>query len=232
MPTKTLIELKKVKFRYPGNSKLTLNIEDLTITKSEKIFIFGPSGTGKTTLLEVLSGVLVPEEGLVIISGTELRFLTDTQRDRFRSETMGFVFQGLNLLPYLNVQENIELPLKLRGIDPQRDSEFQKLFNRLVECLGILEILQKSVTQISVGQQQRVAVARALLGKPQILFADEPTSSLDYDNREKFLKLLFELSNEIGTTVLFVSHDRSLQPLFDRTIDFMNLNYINQGQET
>jgi putative ABC transport system ATP-binding protein len=223
------IQLRDLKFTYSGSSRPTLAISDLQVRKGEMVFIYGPSGAGKTTLLELLSGVLVPEEGEIGLVGVKISGLKPAERDRFRAEKMGFVFQNFNLLPYLNVRENIELPLKLRGLSQEQLIRFNEALGHLASRLGIMEILEKPVTQISVGQQQRVAVARALLGRPQILLADEPTSSLDYDNREKFLKLLFELSKELGTTVLFVSHDRTLEPLFDRAISLGQLNRVDGG---
>ncbi len=223
------IQMRDVKFTYSGSTKPTLVIANLQVQKGERVFIYGPSGAGKTTLLELLSGVLVPQQGDISLVGVKVSGLKPVDRDHFRAEKMGFVFQNFNLLPYLNVRENIELPLKLRGLSHEQMRGAQGVLKHFADRLGILEILEKSVTQISVGQQQRVAVARALLGRPQILLADEPTSSLDYDNREKFLQLLFELSKELGTTVLFVSHDRNLEPLFDRSISLGQLNQVDGG---
>lgn len=226
---KMVIELQGVKFTYPGASQPTLEIPELAIAKGERVFLYGPSGSGKTTLLEVLSGVLVPQEGKLLVAGTELQNLSPAQRDQFRAEKMGYVFQNFNLLPYLNVRDNIELPIRLRSRTELRPQNEVDLLRHLAERLGLTNLLEQSVLQLSVGQQQRVAVARALFGKPQILFADEPTSSLDYDNREKFLKLMFELSQEVGSTVLFVSHDRSLERLFDRSLSFLQINKASQG---
>ena len=224
---KAVISLQSLQFTYPGSVRPTLDIPSLEIAAGEKVFLFGPSGCGKTTLLEVMSGVLVPQEGRVEVAGTDLMSLSPSQRDQWRAEKMGYVFQRFNLLPYLSVRENIELPLQIRGLGV--GEEAHRFLMHLVEQLGLQEILGNPVQKLSVGQQQRVAVARALLGKPQILFADEPTSSLDYDNRERFLQVLFKLSQEVGTTVLFVSHDRSLESLFDRCLSFKELNRAFQG---
>lgn len=221
-----VIQLKDLEFTYEGASTPTLKIPELTISAGQKVFVFGPSGSGKTTLLEVLSGVLVPQQGQVQVAGVDLRSLSDSQRDQFRAQKVGYIFQGFNLLPYLNVRENIELPLQLKGASLEPLREWQQV---LVARLGLAGLLEQSVQKLSVGQQQRVAVARALLGQPSLLLADEPTSSLDYDNREKFLQLLFELAKAVGTTVIFVSHDRSLEALFDKALSFVELNRVVSG---
>lgn len=218
------IQLRDIKFTYGGCQAPTIEVHDLKVFKGQRVFIYGPSGSGKTTLLELLSGVLVPQVGEVNLAGVNIAALNPADRDHFRADKMSFIFQNFNLLPYLNVRENIELPLRLRGQTSQSQKDLNQALKSLADRLGISELLEKSVTQISVGQQQRVAVARALIGRPQLLLADEPTSSLDYDNREKFLQVLFELSKEVGTTVLFVSHDRTLETLFDVTISMSTLN--------
>jgi putative ABC transport system ATP-binding protein len=225
---KNMVEVTGVRFSYSDPVNPILDIENLIIREGEKVFIYGPSGTGKTTLLEVLSGVLVPQHGTVRIGGIDLTTLSATERDRFRALKMGYVFQNFNLIPFLNVRENIELPLLLGATKVPRYESAESL-NMLVKRLGLTELLHRPTNQLSVGQQQRVAVARALIGKPAILFADEPTSSLDYDNRERFLKLMFELATSLGTTLVFVSHDRTLEKLFDRVISFVELNHANHG---
>ncbi len=219
------IVLKEVEFTYPKAPRPTLMIKDFKVPRGQRLFIYGPSGVGKTTLLEILSGVLVAEKGQTLVLGKDLSTLSPSERDQFRAENLAYIFQNFNLLPYLNVKENIILPLFL-GEKSFSEQEITQTLESLVQRLGLKELLNKPVTSLSTGQQQRVAVARALLSKPKILFADEPTSSLDYDNRESFLKILFELSSENNTTVLFVSHDRSLESLFDRKVSFTELNLI------
>lgn len=225
-PTNELIHLERVCFRYPSARADTLVISDFRMKKEEKIFLFGPSGCGKSTFLELLAGVLTPQQGEVRILGYNLSKLDPAARDRFRAQHIGYVFQSFNLIPYLSVVENIELPIYLC---PERrkkltDSDIRAEMERLTSVLGIQSFLYRRVTHLSVGQQQRVAVARALLGNPELILADEPTSSLDYDHREKFIKLLFELCEERGTSVLFVSHDRSLEKLFDRSLSLSDIN--------
>jgi putative ABC transport system ATP-binding protein len=220
----SLIKVQDLKFKYPGTSDPVLDLSGFSIEKGEKIFIFGPSGSGKSTLLEILAGVLPADRGSVEILGKDLVKMTAAERDEFRASHLGYVFQSFNLIPYLSVEENIELPLFLSPArsskvkDPKKDIQF------LAERLGLTSFLQRKVTDLSVGQQQRVAVARALLGKPEVILADEPTSALDYDHREKFVSLLFELAAQQGTTVIFVSHDRGLEKLFSRSLSFQELN--------
>lgn len=228
MSSNKLIEIKNLKYSYPGQAKPVLVIPDFSVESGEELFLFGPSGTGKTTLLEVLAGVISPDEGEVHILGQDLAKMSAKARDAFRAEHMGYVFQSFNLIPYLSVLENIQLPLHLSPGRRARlgNVDINLVIRALCGNLGIADLLDKNVTELSVGQQQRVAVARALLGKPNLLLADEPTSALDTDHREKFLKLMFELSELYGTTVVFVSHDRTIQPLFSRTValDVINRN--------
>lgn len=221
-----LIEIKDLHFTYDGQSKPTLMIPDFSVSKGEELFLYGPSGTGKTTLLECLAGVLKPTSGSLKILGQEMTTLSAADRDAFRAEHMGYVFQSFNLIPYLSVRENIELPIHLSSARKARlgSVDTEMVIRALCGNLGIGDLLDKKVTELSVGQQQRVAVARALLGKPDLLLADEPTSALDADHREKFLKLLFELAELYGTTVVFVSHDRSIENLFSRTLSLQTIN--------
>ena len=205
---------------------MILNIPDLEINQGEKIFLHGPSGCGKSTFLEIVSGVLNFNEGQVEIAGHSLSAMSSSQKDQFRSKHIGYIFQNFNLLPYLSIFENITLPLYLNG----KIKYIQNLNSEvdlICEKLGILELIHKNVSQLSVGQQQRVAVARALISQPELILADEPTSALDFDHRNKFLNLLFEICSEKKITLIFVSHDHSLKNLFDRSIAFNEINQVN-----
>ena len=220
-----LIEVRDLQFDYLDGTSV-LNIPEFSVVRGEELFLYGPSGTGKTTLLEILAGVLKPLKGTLKILGCDLVQMSDAERDSFRSEHMGYIFQNFNLIPYLSVQENIELPLHLSAARRARLGSVgtDLVIRGLCGNLGIGDLLGKPVGALSVGQQQRVAVARALLGKPDLLLADEPTSALDFDHREKFLKLMFELAELYGTTVVFVSHDRTMEKLFTRTISLESIN--------
>lgn len=227
-----MIQLKALQFTYPNRSKPTLQIPELSVQKGEKVFLYGPSGTGKTTLLEILAGVLAPQNGEVLIDNVRLNALSASERDHLRSEKIGFIFQNFNLIPYLTLEENILLPVRLNNkASLFKEKTLLEEIRFITERLGIATLLKEPVTALSVGQQQRVAVARALLAKPSLILADEPTSALDHDHREHFLKLLFELCQVYQITLLFVSHDRSIQNLFDRSISLSEVNQANFGAQ-
>lgn len=220
-----LLSLSNVEFAYKPGQTPVLDIPEWNVEKGEKIFLFGPSGSGKTTLLEMMAGILIPQKGSVYILGQDLTKLSSGGRDLFRAAHLGYIFQSFNLIPYLSVSENIALPFHLSSERRAHldGKSLDETLNFLCERLGITQLREKKVTELSVGQQQRVAVARALLGKPELILADEPTSALDTDHREKFLKLLFELCKEFGSTLIFVSHDRGIEPLFDRSVSLASL---------
>jgi putative ABC transport system ATP-binding protein len=205
-------------------------IDELRIGHSERVFISGPSGTGKSTLLGLVGGVLVPQAGTVTILGTDLGALSTSGRDAFRAEHVGFIFQMFNLLPYLSVAENVALPCRFSAVRWRRavagsggvPAEAARLLGRL--GLDDPGLLRRPVTQLSIGQQQRVAAARALIGRPRLVIADEPTSSLDADARASFIDLLLAECRDAGSAVLFVSHDLSLAPHFDRRIALADVN--------
>ncbi len=222
------IQLDKVQFQYPKAHLKTLDIPSLRIEPGERVFLFGPSGSGKSTLLEILAGVLVPQSGSVQILGENLNQMSSAERDQFRAHHIGYVFQSFNLIPYLSVEENIRLPLSLSSERRKRiaNQDVSHEVQHLCTRLGIANLKDRKVTQLSVGQQQRVAVARALLGHPEIILADEPTSSLDQDHREKFIDLLFQVCDEKKTTVVFVSHDRSLEKMFSRSVSLPEMNQV------
>jgi putative ABC transport system ATP-binding protein len=213
------LQIKNLKFSYSKHP--LLKIDHLEIERGENVFLFGPSGSGKSTLLELIAGILKPQEGDLYVMGSEenpnnLAQMSLSQLDHFRAENIGYIFQSFNLIPYLSVQENIQLPFLF-----QKKSYNESEMFELIERLGLASFADRAVSQLSVGQQQRVAVARALLKKPKLILADEPTSALDYDHRENFLKLLFQLCEKEKTTVLFVSHDRSIEKLFDRSLNLL-----------
>lgn len=217
----SLLSIRNLEFAY-GSAAPVLKIPQWDLEKGERVFLFGPSGSGKTTFLEVLAGILAGQKGEVRILGQSLNEMSAGARDHFRATHIGYIFQSFNLIPYLSVFENIVLPLKLKS-SKQDVSVLTKEVEEMARHLGIDAILLRGVAELSVGQQQRVAVARALIGKPEIILADEPTSALDADHREKFLKLLFELCDERGTTLIFVSHDRGIEKLFTRVQSLQEL---------
>ena len=220
-----IVTIQNLRFSYPSGREV-LDVERLSVVRGERVFLHGPSGSGKTTLLGVLAGVLGFSQGSVRMLGRELSGMKGGERDAFRGSHIGYVFQMFNLIPYLSVLENIALPCRFsrERLGRLGDVSPEDAALRLAEHLEIAEHITVPVTDLSVGQQQRVAAARALIGQPELIIADEPTSSLDADRREAFLKLLFENCRESGATLVFVSHDGSLKELFDRTISLPEIN--------
>ena len=216
-----MIQIKDLRFRYRPE-QLVLDLPELNVAASEKVFLFGPSGSGKSTLLEILAGVQVPQSGTLIIGETTVTNLSPTQKDQFRAKNIGYIFQSFNLIPYLSVTENIMLPLVFNS--RSSGEQFASRCDELCETLGIADLKNRKATDLSVGQQQRVAAARAMLLKPKLILADEPTSALDFDHREKFLQVIFRLCQENGSTLVFVSHDRSIAQMFDRQLNLLELN--------
>ena len=230
-----LLELHDLGFAWPGQAEL-LDIPHFALQSGESLFLKGPSGSGKTTLLGLLGGVQKAGRGSIRLLGTELGSLGAGARDRFRVDHTGYIFQQFNLLPFLSVRENVELPChfsKSRAERArQRHGSIDQAAATLLKHLGLKpELLERRADALSIGQQQRVAAARALIGQPELVIADEPTSALDADSREAFIRLLFAECREAGSSLLFVSHDQSLAPLFDRSLSLAELNRAAQPQE-
>jgi len=225
-----VIDVRDLEFRWQPTAPTVLSIDSLQVAPGECLFIKGPSGSGKSTLLSLLSGVTTAVAGSVRVMGQELGRLGSVQRDHFRADHIGYIFQMFNLIPYLSMVDNVTLPCRFsarrRDKALARANDLESEARRLLRDLDMddPELHRRAVTALSVGQQQRVAAARALMGAPELLIADEPTSSLDTDRRELFVKLLFSECREMGATLIFVSHDASLEHLFDRTIDLAAIN--------
>lgn len=217
--------LEHLQFRY-AKGPVVLDIPRFALAKGERVFLHGPSGSGKTTLLGVLAGILPARSGLVHVLGQNYGQLKSRALDAFRGANLGYIFQMFNLIPYLNVLQNIVLPLDLSPARRARlGGESQaEAASALAERLGIASLLKEPVTQLSVGQQQRVAAARALIGSPPLIIADEPTSALDSEHREAFLHLLFAEAERAEAAILFVSHDHGLMPLFSRVVSLRDMN--------
>lgn len=230
-PTQTVIELQDVRFTWPDAPKPTLDIPALNVKRGEHVFIKGPSGCGKSTLLSLFTGIASCDTGVLKVLDTELASLSQTQRDRFRADNIGYIFQQFNLLPYLSVIDNVVLPChfskkRKQGVDTDLQTEAKRLLKRLHLPD---ELLNKPVIELSIGQQQRVAAARAIIGKPQLIIADEPTSALDYANRAAFIELLMEQAKEADATLVFVSHDPTLEKLFEKGLNLQDINLIKTG---
>lgn len=223
------VALEETVFAWPGQSAATLDIPAFRVEPGEHVFIAGPSGSGKSTLLGLIAGILAPDRGTVSVNGSPISQWSGSRRDVFRGDNIGFIFQQFNLIPYLSILENVLIPCRLSA--PRSERAGTGAENPLAAAKRLLERLDLSpdlwdrpVTKLSVGQQQRVAAARALIGRPFLLIADEPTSSLDADRREAFLELLLRESRAAGSTLLFVSHDLSLAAEFSRTVRLGELN--------
>jgi putative ABC transport system ATP-binding protein len=226
--TTPLIELTGLGFAWPGQEEL-LDIPEFSLERGESLFLKGPSGSGKTTLLSLLGGVQTVKRGRVDLLGTDLAALSASGRDSFRVAHTGYIFQQFNLLPFLSVAENVELPCRFSKLRAQRaqsrHGSVAEASRHLLATLGLdPALLARRAGNLSIGQQQRVAAARALIGSPELVIADEPTSALDADAREGFLQLLFAECRASGAGLLFVSHDQSLAPLFDRNVSLAELN--------
>jgi len=219
-----VISLEDVQFGY--GMQRVLDIPRLWVEQGSSVLLRGISGGGKSTLLGLLAGVLLPGKGRVEVAGQALQDMGGAARDRFRADQLGVIFQQFNLLPFLSVRDNIALGLRFSRLRSARISgPLDAEIARLLQALQLNpELMQRRAGTLSVGQQQRVAAARALIGRPALLLADEPTSALDREAATAFLKLMSAQCQAAGTTVLVVSHDDSLQPLFDRTISLSEIN--------
>ncbi|MGE8270643.1 ATP-binding cassette domain-containing protein [Stenotrophomonas sp. AS012628] len=229
MSAAPVISLEDVQFGY--GTRLVLDIPRLWVEQGSSVLLRGISGGGKSTLLGLLAGVLLPGKGRVEVAGHALQDMGGAARDRFRADQLGVIFQQFNLLPFLTVRDNIALGLRFSRLRSARISgPLDAEIARLLQALQLdPELMQRRAGTLSVGQQQRVAAARALIGRPALLLADEPTSALDREAASAFLQLMSAQCQAAGTTVLVVSHDDSLQPLFDRTISLSEINQAGAG---
>jgi len=219
--------LRGVEFKWKARDTFALAIAEFRVFHGERLLLLGPSGSGKSTLLSLLTGIATAQVGIIEILGTALGGLGNSGRDRFRAEHFGIIFQMFNLLPYGAVLDNVLLPLsfapsrRARAIaagGPEVEAK------RLLSALGLpADIGRRSAANLSVGQQQRVAAARALIGSPEIVVADEPTSALDDDRQQDFLDLLFDQIDATNATLIMVSHDHRLSRYFNRTLQLKDI---------
>ncbi len=220
------IELSNVSFHYSEDpNHPVLNIPSWSLAAGEQVFVHGPSGGGKSTLLNLLSGLLPATEGHVKILGQRLDQMNSRQRDRFRANHVGYVFQQFNLIPYLNAIDNIRLASHFS--QRKKSAVLDKEIKHLLTNLNMAEKeWQNPARHLSIGQQQRVAIARALINKPQLLIVDEPTSSLDQANRDTFMAVLMSMLADHSVSLLFVSHDMSLSHYFSRVEALSDINQL------
>ena len=221
------LHINRLTYQWPGTGTRTLAIDTLELMAGESLFLHGPSGCGKSTLISAIAGAVDVAQGAVQVGGQDIGALRGGARDRFRADHIGLIHQVFNLIPWLSALDNVLLPCRFSrrrhrqaGVDPARTAM------RLLEELGLgsEDLMARQAIELSVGQQQRVAAARALIGRPRLVLADEPTSALDDATRAAFVDLLTRECAAAKAALLFVSHDRRLESRFDRSVGFHTLN--------
>lgn len=237
-----VIDVQDLRFAWPGAQRGRppadcLVIDRLAIAAGRTVFLHGPSGGGKSTLLGLLAGVLLPRRGTVRLLGTSWSGLSGARRDAFRADHLGYIFQQFNLLPYLSVLDNVLLPCRFSALRRERATQDAGspagAARDLLQRVGLAEGLwQRPAAQLSVGQQQRVAAARALIGRPEVVIADEPTSALDAALRDSFMDLLLDACHASGGTLVFVSHDERLAARFDERLALSAINHATASAGT
>lgn len=225
--TTPLLSLENLLFRWPGEAEACLEIAEFSVAAGEQVFIHGESGSGKSTLLNLIAGVLTPQRGRIVALDQPLSALSAAARDRFRVDHIGLIFQQFNLIPYLSVLDNVLLPCRFSKRRSERAGNPEQAAATLLQHLDLdAGLWQRKATQLSVGQQQRVAAARALIGRPEIVIADEPTSALDAARQTAFLDLLRRECAAANAALLFVSHDLRLAAGFGRQIEMGQINRV------
>lgn len=214
--TPAAIRIDDLLFRWRPDAPPAVCLRGLQVDAGRSLFLHGPSGAGKSTLLNLLGGVLLPERGRIEVLGQVLGDLPAARRDAFRADHIGFIFQQFNLLPWLSALENVLLPCRFSRRRAQRAGDPAAEARRLLAALDLAAPVHGApAAELSVGQQQRVAAARALIGRPEIVIADEPTSALDAARQDAFIDLLLAEAKAAASTVVFVSHDQRLAAHFD-----------------
>lgn len=216
-----MIELKGITKSF-GKLQVLKGI-DLSIDKSEVVSIVGPSGAGKTTLLQIMGTLDNPDSGKITISGTDVSRMKEKELSAFRNTNIGFVFQFHQLLPEFNAIENIMIPAFIAGVSG-KDAEKRAI--ELLKFMGLYNRMLHKPNELSGGEKQRVAVARALVNNPAVILADEPSGSLDTQNKEELHKLFFDLRDQFGQTFVIVTHDENLAQLTDRTVHIVDGNIL------
>ena len=219
-----MISLEHIFFQYP-DADFSLNIDRLEFKAGSKTAIIGTSGYGKTTMLNIVAGINVPQKGAVRVNEALVNKMSDKERRNFRIQQIGFIFQDFKLIPYLNVTDNILLPYRINDSIKMEAKTRQKVAE-LASDLGIEDKLKKYPSKLSQGEKQRVAICRALLNKPAIILADEPTGNLDPYNKRKIMEVLFAAVDRHNSTLLTVTHDHDMLEGFESVVDFKNFQKI------
>ena len=224
-----MIDITNLRYRWPKADQVCLAIDELHLAAGKALFLYGPSGSGKSTLLGLLAGVLLPDQGSITLKGEAWSSLSATRRDAYRADHVGYIFQQFNLLSYLSVLDNVMLPCRFSAVRHDRairgGSSVVKIAPEVLLqfCFG-QRLWRRPAASLSVGQQQRVAAARALIGQPEVIIADEPTSALDVPLRDSFMDLLLGQCRRANTTLVFVSHDERLSARFDKKLLLADIN--------
>ena len=213
-----MISLQNIQFNYP-NSDFNLNVENISINEKRKIAVIGPSGFGKTTMLNLVAGILIPDAGNVVVNDKTISDYTETERRNYRISEIGFVFQDFKLLEYLTVLDNILLPYRINSV-MQLDKDVKSNAMNLAKEMSIDDKITKHPSKLSHGERQRVAICRALLNNPKIILADEPTGNLDPANKKHIVDILFNYVDKYDSTLITVTHDHELLKGFGEVIDF------------
>jgi putative ABC transport system ATP-binding protein len=227
-----LLSIDGLRFRWPKAREDCLAIDRFDLLGGETVFLRGPSGCGKSTLLSLIAGVLTADQGSVRLLGQDWQRLSSARRDRLRADRVGYIFQQFNLLPYLSVLDNVLLACRFSARRAAQAGDARQAAQCLLDRVGLRGAdWRRRAAELSVGQQQRVAAARALIGRPDLVIADEPTSALDEALRESFMDLLLQACSEAGSALLFVSHDARLAARFMRQLDLTTINHAGaEGQ--
>jgi putative ABC transport system ATP-binding protein len=222
-----ILRAQALRFSWPGAPRPCIDIDSFEVAAGESVFLYGPSGCGKSTLLSLMAGVMLADEGRVSLLGRDWSTLHGSARDHYRVDHVGYIFQQFNLLPYLNVLDNVLLPCHFSA--RRRASGSRAQAEELLARMGLEPALwHRTALQLSVGQQQRVAAARALVGHPELVIADEPTSALDEDRREAFLEVLLAACEANGSALVFVSHDQRIADRFSHQVLLPSINHATR----
>ena len=213
-----MLAIENLTFRYDV-SGFRLRVPELSVGDLDRLAIVGPSGSGKTTLLNLIAGILSPDSGTIEIDGKDVVRLSDSERRQFRATQIGFVFQDFALLDYLSARQNILYPYRITPA-LKLDTQVRERAQALADACGIGGKLDRHPTALSQGEQQRVAICRALIAQPRLILSDEATGNLDPDSKIRILDLLFEQAEQAGAAILAVTHDHELLPKFERVLDF------------
>jgi putative ABC transport system ATP-binding protein len=233
--TSEIVGMSGVRFKWPGPRAFSLAVDRFTLIAGERVLLVGPSGAGKSTFLSLLCGIIAPSAGRLDVLGRDIACLSSAARDHFRAEHFGIIFQMFNLLPYGSILDNVLLPLSFarnRRARAMAAGSAEAEAMRLLGSLGLdpHELAGLSAASLSVGQQQRVAAARALIGRPELIVADEPTSALDRPRQQAFLDLLFAEIAAAGASLIMVSHEEELGPRFDRVLKLEEIAVTERRQ--